>query len=114
MDENNLQVSAEDIEDLTANLKDDNPDKVAEYFETKKVLKTLRADLKEFKENHELFKELETATKKTKLLRDKLNSTQEVKLLTDKISKGWNCSKRLSKLSYSLKTKKKLHMKEES
>ncbi|MDQ6985301.1 MAG: hypothetical protein Q9M91_05340 [Candidatus Dojkabacteria bacterium] len=60
-------------------------DKVAEYFQVQKTLKTLRKDLKEIKEQHPDYQELQTINKKVKELRDNINNDDEIKTLKDKV-----------------------------
>ncbi|KXK25884.1 MAG: hypothetical protein TR69_WS6001001490 [candidate division WS6 bacterium OLB20] len=76
----------EEVEAAAIGLSDDNPDKVAEYFETKRVIKTLRRDLKDYKDNHELADEFEALNKKVKEIRDKIKTTDEIAIVTEKIA----------------------------
>ncbi|KXK08411.1 MAG: hypothetical protein UZ20_WS6002000940 [candidate division WS6 bacterium OLB21] len=49
-----LESIRQEVEDAASGLNDENPDKVSEYFETKQVIKTLRGDLKDYIDTHEL------------------------------------------------------------
>lgn len=63
-----------------------NPDldKVQEYFKSKKVLKTLRRDIKDKQEQHEVYQELQELLKKVKELREEIKSDEEINQLKDK------------------------------
>lgn len=65
---------------------DPDSDKVEEYFNAKKVLKTLRQDLKDITSQHEKYEDLQAINKKVKTIRDELNSDDEIRELKDKIS----------------------------
>jgi len=80
------EEAKEAVEAIAADLNDENPDKVDEYFTTKRVIKDLRAELKEFKESHEEYLEADKLSKKLKNLRDKINNQTEVRILSEKIA----------------------------
>lgn len=61
-------------------------DKVEDYFKQKSILKTLRADLKDYRSQLEEVKELESLTKKVKNLREKIKEDKTIIDLTEKIS----------------------------
>ncbi len=99
LDETEKEIE-EAVEAIASDLSDDNPDKVEEYFSTKRVIKDLRAELKEFKENHKDALEAEKINKQLKLLRDKIKNQTEIKILTDKIA---NLTERLELLKEIIK-----------
>jgi hypothetical protein len=65
---------------------DPDADKVEEYFQAKKVLKTLRQDLKDITSQHEKYEDLQAINKKVKAIRDDINDDEEIRELKDKIS----------------------------
>lgn len=61
-------------------------DNVTEYFQIKKTLKTLRADLKDLQVQHPKYEEVQKLAKKVKELRDEMNEEESLKALKEKIS----------------------------
>ncbi len=59
---------------------------VEEYFEIKGTIKTLRDDLKELKENHDDFEELEALNKKVKELRANIKNNEDIRIVEEKLS----------------------------
>lgn len=60
-------------------------DKAQEYFDIKNQLRTLRADLKDLKTQHEDFQELEELNKKVKVLRENIKDDEDIKGIKEKI-----------------------------
>ncbi|GAB4285417.1 MAG: hypothetical protein Kow0081_3220 [Candidatus Dojkabacteria bacterium] len=60
-------------------------DNTDEYFQLKKTAKTLRADLKQLKEQHEDYNELQKLTKKVTEIRNKIKEDSKIKELSEKL-----------------------------
>lgn len=60
-------------------------EKIAEYFEIKGTIKTLREDLKEMIEEHELTEQIDQLKKDLKELREKLAEQEDLQIIKDKI-----------------------------
>ncbi|HEX9804640.1 MAG TPA: hypothetical protein VGA67_03085, partial [Candidatus Dojkabacteria bacterium] len=65
---------------------EEGADRATEYFELKRVKKTLSDDLKDLTQNHENFEEAEKMKKELKILRDKINDNEDIRLIKEKVA----------------------------
>jgi hypothetical protein len=80
MDENiKDMISDKDPKEMTT------LERAQEYFQIKKVLKDLRSELKELRENHEVWEELQKVSEKAKRLRLELRDDLEMSKLDQKV-----------------------------
>lgn len=84
-DQTSKQNAVKEVKDEFA-LDDENMDKIEEYFKTKKVLKTLRGDLRDLKKNHDRAKELEELNKQVRFLRQEINNSEDIRIVSDKVA----------------------------
>jgi hypothetical protein len=70
-----------DVEDKAAGA---NPDKPNEYFEQKRILKNLRRDIRDLKQSHPRWNELQKINKQAKEIRDEIKEEEEIKILEEK------------------------------
>lgn len=75
MNEDNIEI-----------LSDENPNRVEEYFKTKEVLRTLKDDLKELKENNDDVKKLKEMDKEIKPLKERIKNNEDMKIINNKIA----------------------------
>lgn len=59
--------------------------KIAEYFELKGTIKTLREDVKELVDEHELTEQVDELKKQLKELRDDIKEDENIVIITEKI-----------------------------
>jgi DNA-binding transcriptional regulator GbsR (MarR family) len=64
---------------------DDGGDKKAEYFKLKRSVKVLRRDLKDLKEQHPDYDDLQALKKKVKELNDEIKNDEEIKEIGEKV-----------------------------
>ncbi len=64
----------------------DTGDKLGEYFQIKDQLRTLRGDLRDLKEEHKDYAELDELTKQIKVLRENIKNDENIRIVQEKIA----------------------------